>query len=417
MLRNVFDQYEQPENRLTHALVTAFHHDRKLLAAFLKMIEIDPPCAVGSLKLVEQSLPGDDPEREMDQLERGLPDMVIFNNEGWAILVEAKAQAMLALDQLRRHRNTLIRRGFDRPWIVAITPEKVGIRVGALGRLIQWKEVYALASQHVRESFWARTFCDYIEVFEARSMRDDYNLRDTLTRFNGLRFSEENPYTYPQGKRLIKLLGAELRKRKRLSRIGADLDAPGRSAITRGGGRGVWDFLHLKGASAGVQFTQHPHLTFGVHSGHLEAALTLPNGMRGDFRSRLAGIGLEEFVDVLAEVESNMRPLIRLVQGAQPMALLVQRHFLTQNSHATEDANLRTDLRTVIPRGKGRVKYQPEWIAAIFEILTHKRSNLQLQLAIGFPTTSPHVQSAYAADLVADTWIACRPFIRFALEK
>ena len=37
-MRNVFDQYSQPENRLTHALMTALHEDRGLLALFLREI-------------------------------------------------------------------------------------------------------------------------------------------------------------------------------------------------------------------------------------------------------------------------------------------------------------------------------------------------------------------------------------------
>lgn len=37
-MRNLFDQYSQPENRLTHALMTALHEDRGLLALFLREI-------------------------------------------------------------------------------------------------------------------------------------------------------------------------------------------------------------------------------------------------------------------------------------------------------------------------------------------------------------------------------------------
>jgi hypothetical protein len=35
-LRNVFDKYWQPENRVTHALMTALREDRKLLGRFLR---------------------------------------------------------------------------------------------------------------------------------------------------------------------------------------------------------------------------------------------------------------------------------------------------------------------------------------------------------------------------------------------
>jgi hypothetical protein len=42
-LRNLFDQYGQIENRLTHALLSALHRDRNLLAQFL--VRFAPPLA------------------------------------------------------------------------------------------------------------------------------------------------------------------------------------------------------------------------------------------------------------------------------------------------------------------------------------------------------------------------------------
>ena len=35
-MRNVFDQYSQAENRLTHALFSALDQDRKMLGEFLR---------------------------------------------------------------------------------------------------------------------------------------------------------------------------------------------------------------------------------------------------------------------------------------------------------------------------------------------------------------------------------------------
>jgi hypothetical protein len=36
LMRNLFDQYTHPENRLTHALVSGIDHDRYLLREFFK---------------------------------------------------------------------------------------------------------------------------------------------------------------------------------------------------------------------------------------------------------------------------------------------------------------------------------------------------------------------------------------------
>jgi hypothetical protein len=43
-LKNVFDQYSQAENRVTHALITALDQDRASLASFLKeLVKVWPP--------------------------------------------------------------------------------------------------------------------------------------------------------------------------------------------------------------------------------------------------------------------------------------------------------------------------------------------------------------------------------------
>lgn len=42
-MRNVFDQYDQPENRVTHALMSALHEDAKLLKAFLREVAREAP--------------------------------------------------------------------------------------------------------------------------------------------------------------------------------------------------------------------------------------------------------------------------------------------------------------------------------------------------------------------------------------
>ena len=35
-MRNIFDQYSQPENKLTHSLVSCLYEDKHLLNSFLK---------------------------------------------------------------------------------------------------------------------------------------------------------------------------------------------------------------------------------------------------------------------------------------------------------------------------------------------------------------------------------------------
>jgi hypothetical protein len=57
-LRNIFDQYEQPENRLTHALVSVLDHDRTLLSPFLAWLGVENVPSKHFLRLTQQQVPG-----------------------------------------------------------------------------------------------------------------------------------------------------------------------------------------------------------------------------------------------------------------------------------------------------------------------------------------------------------------------
>ncbi len=91
-MRNVFDQYSQPENRLTHALMTALHEDRGLLGLFLHEIAgVKSPVASTVLSVLVQQLPETPPVSEEEAERRGIPDGWIYSvEEEWCILIESK---------------------------------------------------------------------------------------------------------------------------------------------------------------------------------------------------------------------------------------------------------------------------------------------------------------------------------------
>lgn len=122
-MRNLFDQYSQQENRLTHALAVCLDEDRKLLRDFLRWIGVRPPIRADALEIVEQGVPGDVPDSEDEVERRGLPDVVIHDDERWCVIIESKVAAALTSDQLRRHRRTLARRGFERAQMVVLTKQ------------------------------------------------------------------------------------------------------------------------------------------------------------------------------------------------------------------------------------------------------------------------------------------------------
>ena len=238
-MRNLFDQYDQPENRLTHALFATLDRHRPYLRPFLRHLGVPDIPPVKSLRITEQQVPGmqEVDAEELDARERdtrGLPDACVFTDEGWAVLFECKVQAPVKADQLRRHRKTAIRHGFDSPHVVVIAVEET-TRTTAKGTItVTWRDVYRWFNKRAHEP-WARELVHYMRTFERKMLAKDYEIRGTITVFDGLRFNAENPYTYREGKRLIRLLGDQLRTRKELHKIGVDPEGEGRPAITGSG--------------------------------------------------------------------------------------------------------------------------------------------------------------------------------------
>lgn len=157
-----------------------------------------------------------------------------------------------------------------------------------------------------------------MRTFERKMLAKDYQIRGTITVFDGLRFDDDNPYTYREGKRLIRLLGDLLQDRRDLHRIGIDPKGKRRAAITGRGADGVWDLLPLTVARDAKQFTSFPHLTISINRKQAKAAVTVPNGVKGGFRSKLSAFELDGFVGLLAQIEKRLRPVVKRSKGAKP---------------------------------------------------------------------------------------------------
>jgi hypothetical protein len=89
-MRNVFDQYTQPENRLTHALISALSEDRQLLRRFVGWAARQRVARSAPLEIIEQGLPGERADTEEEAEKRGLPDACIYQGDDWALLIESK---------------------------------------------------------------------------------------------------------------------------------------------------------------------------------------------------------------------------------------------------------------------------------------------------------------------------------------
>ena len=281
-MRNIFDQYNQPENRLTHALVSALSEDRRLLRRFVGWVA-DSQVVVRSvlLEIIEQGLPGVLAETEEGAEKRGLPDACIYQGDEWALLMESKVAANLSPEQLRRHFRTAERRGLKHVKLLVLDTEYPSWPLPDGVVLVRWSDVYTWLVRESAKSQWARRVADYFVVAENRLVEEGYLKEGTLTIFSGIPFGDDEPYSYPEAKRLLKLMMEDLRTRKDLVRdLRMDPKGQGRSAITGKNGVAVWDFLWLHNSSDKDVFTHSPHLTLVVSHDRVTAMITVPNGIK-----------------------------------------------------------------------------------------------------------------------------------------
>jgi hypothetical protein len=415
LMRNIFDQYEQPENRLTHALLCSLDADRRLLAGFVQWVT-GAARIKGALQVLEQSLPGDELSALGEGDRRGIPDGCICDGSGWAILIESKLVNRWDPDQLRRHRASAERRDLRDVIILCLTVgrSRQAVPLGCVART--WSDVYAWLQSHAPSSDWAHRCQQYFEVAEAQMIERNGLAGGAITMFAGIPFNDEQPYSYVQAKRVLGLLRACLLEDEALKRdLAVDSANPGRGAITGTKSRYVWDFIGLLGAQGAGAFTAYPHLTLSVLDDRLEAMLTLPNGVSASLRRAVLGSSYEAFEQRVSEVTRAMAAIEKVATGVRPLIHIVQRHYPSQRSTAILDASLRFDPRTAVVGVGGQekgIKPQPEWLRLAYEVLDKRQSNMQFQIGAEFLYAScDTVRTAQIAQAVAAAWRACRPFL------
>ena len=232
-----------------------------------------------------------------------------------------------------------------------------------------------------------------------------------MTEFAGIHFDENNPYNYGEAKRLIRLIMEELRRHSGLREV-IDPDAAGRGAIKGVRGTNVWDFLRFSNLDPNVQFGKQPHLTLSIGVNNVSPIFILPNDMDTVFRRQLISLGEGGFFALMAVIEKNMRKVCRPAKGAKPWVSTFQRHHLSRNAAATLDGEISFDLRTAFDIGNSPVKYQPEWLAASYALLTNKKSNQVFTLGVRFPYGScEKLKKPQIIDSIVSSWRACDPLL------
>ena len=208
-MRNIFDQYKQPENRLTHALACYLNNDRKLIKSFLTDVLGLAHPSMNQLNLALQSLPerfeGNPPtSKPKRELGSGLSDMIIYDDMGWRVFIESKVTSNICKNQIDRHFATLQKRGYTLPQGVIISiNDDVNSLPGCL--MLTWSSVYKWLCGFCNKSFWAKETKNYFETLENIMVKEKKLNAGTITEFMGIPFNKNHALTYEEGKRVLKL--------------------------------------------------------------------------------------------------------------------------------------------------------------------------------------------------------------------
>ena len=413
-MRNIFDQYSQPENRLTHALISSLNEDKKLLSSFLKKFCKNYFTNVSLLKVDQQTLPGLKSLQLSDDKKKGLPDGVIYNDEK-CLIIECKINLELTEDQLIRHEKTVKRKGFDHTFGLTITKDPIS-NINLKNWIhITWKEIYNWAYVEKSKSSWSNKLLDYLNVAENKMVEDEYLTEGSITEFNGIHFDKDNEYTYLEGKRLLKLLMKKIKSHKNLkSELLLDIDAKQKRAIRDE--RALWDYLTFTTMTKKASFTSQPHGTIALWNDRAGAFITIPNGMSGDFKKKIKKLKFKDFEEVVYNIAKNYFDNFGNNPGFRPSIASYQRRWLTQTSKPFFDGEINFDIRTAFKEFastlKPELKVQKEWLKIIYEFIQNKNSNMQIGFGTEFYFTKHNMINNKNADqIIAKSLLSLKPLV------
>lgn len=399
LIRNIFDQYDQAENRLTHALAQVFASDQRLTREFIRFaVGANPP--PGALSLSCQVFPEEqlEPLSEEEADRQGIPDLWIWSGpDKWAVLCECKVTAEPTIDQLQRHSETVRRLGFKSAHLVVITAEES--RPSALGKRVDnmpvawtnWPTLFVFLSRYTQGNDLVTQFLDYLRIVEGHLMAEGYD-GSPLTTFTGIPFGPDHPYSEPEAKVVLRALMAGFRRRLVGSRFVQINPSIRRPALV-----GAWDVVGFKFADPARPFNKYPHLSLGIGRDSVGLRLIVPHQAIPGYWNRIRRVSKAQLKDALDEVAHRLRRIqrhvVRDIWEPQLHLRLYQRHFYAQRM-GTVDGEIKfgVDTLSVRRRRSRAVKTVPAWLDAIYAVLAQtSRANFELALTVEYPLVNGSV--------------------------
>lgn len=388
-LPNLFESYEQPENKLTFALLQTLSIDDHLARAFVRWAipGFASPRGLVSVYSQRKPAPGRGFRAIDPELDPTIPDGWLAAENLLVALEVKKDPGALQTVQLKGHLRALARREGTYRALLVLTPDptkppelssleeetEVGeVRVRWRG----WREVHAWACAEIGQTIAKRPRMGLPGIFLLRRFRE-YMEMSEISGFAGVVFDEG--YDYHRAKAILKALRQEIAHE--VLRVDGRLKK-GRGKITDDA-TSVWDVY----AREGKKFTSAPHFTLTIHDAGASLSLTIPDkaGQAWGILARLASErtalerALGNFLRAVLGVHPRRRPTARLN--------LMQRHWPTRSGPSAMDARLiaRLDTTPICPpalQTKG-VQQREGWYEAFLNLLAAGKGKANWEFQIG----------------------------------
>lgn len=364
-LNPLYHQYDNPENRLTHALLHTVASSDWILPRFLKDVADIKVRVKGKMfEVSTQKVPFQQGDIDPEKIE-SVPDAWIiddFTEVGLAIEIKAETHCV-SIKQLNSHANRILR--YKHPHLLVITPdlhkpsiltdfesskEELKVQWQSWDTLYRWfKQLYLDANRREKDRFLITSMLEYLER------------RRKVLGFQGIFFRTGFDVTEAK-----EILNAEMETIQPEFNIVYPNLTRRRPAITTMFNDAVWDCF---GSEKG--FTSDIHFTFSINEKHHDISMTIPNSA-GKVWSRLKAV----FRSV--ESESELYRILQQLRSKVPYLYieLIQRHF-EYRRHGTRDGYMEFDIDTLgspFKTKKSKAKEFSVWKHALKEAIINKRN-------------------------------------------
>ena len=369
-LNNIFDPYDQSENRITNALLQTMAKDVDFLKKFLRYnlslsLNRNSSVVISSQK---EPLGLGDSDQDREEIE-GIPDGWIIIDENDAVLIESKiVRNAIRKDQLLAHKKRI--RGYSKKYLCVITPDDEspiqdmqieGINIS----WISWSKIYEMLQNNQRN--------DLPGYFKAQ-LKEYLAMSEDLVGFQGIYFPSDT-FNRREAKIIIKNLIKTIKPEiiKILPKLTYEKKTYSQDshpyAVYHGS---VWSSL-----GAVENFTKDMHLTFWIAETHFGMGITVPNDAGKRWRRLKSVFKIDESYQVLLKMLFDLRKNL-------PNLYLefVHRHY-RQRRDAIIDGIIEVNFDTL--KGNKSIKPNPLWLSVLRELISHKSGyNRQLMLRTRF---------------------------------